>query len=60
MSTCGESGTASPAPRPGTVSRILLSKRKRDTYLKAEFPHLWPHIEKFHGGKTEYSAEALT
>lgn len=37
-----------------------LSKRKRDTYLKAEFPHLWPHIEKFHGGKTEYSAEALT
>lgn len=36
-----------------------LSKRKRDTYLKAEFPHLWPHIEKFHGGKTEYSKTAL-
>ena len=24
-----------------------LSKRKRDTYLKAEFPHLWEHIKKF-------------
>lgn len=36
-----------------------LSKRRRDTYLKAEFPHLWPHIEKFQGGKSEYSAVAL-
>jgi len=36
-----------------------LSKRRRDTYLKAEFPHLWPHIEKFQGGKSEYSAAAL-
>jgi hypothetical protein len=36
-----------------------LSKRRRDTYLKAEFPHLWPHIEKFQGGKSEYSAFAV-
>jgi len=36
-----------------------LSRRKRDTYLKAEFPHLWPHIEKFHGGKTEYLPSTL-
>jgi len=36
-----------------------LSRRKRDTYLKAEFPHLWIHIEKFQGGKTEYSIAAL-
>jgi hypothetical protein len=36
-----------------------LSKRRRDTYLKAEFPHLWPHIEKFQGGRSEYSAAAL-
>ena len=36
-----------------------LSKRKRDTYLKAEFPHLWPHIEKFVGGKTEYAENAI-
>jgi hypothetical protein len=36
-----------------------LSKRKRDTYLKAEFPHLWPHIEKFQGGKTELSITAI-
>ena len=36
-----------------------LSKRRRDTYLKAEFPHLWPHIEKFQGGKSEFSAAAL-
>jgi len=31
-----------------------LSRDKRDKYLKAEFPHLWPQIEKFEGGKTEY------
>ncbi len=36
-----------------------LSKRKRDTYLRAEFPHLWKDIEKFSGGKTEYNASAL-
>lgn len=36
-----------------------LSKRKRQTYLQAEFPHLWPHIEKFVGGKTEYSEAAM-
>ena len=36
-----------------------LSKRKRDTYLKAEFPHLWPSIEKFEGGKTEYDSSTL-
>jgi hypothetical protein len=36
-----------------------LSKRKRDTYLKAEFPHLWSHIEKFEGGKTEYFPTSL-
>ncbi|MGA3164001.1 MAG: hypothetical protein ABSD77_07395 [Verrucomicrobiota bacterium] len=36
-----------------------LSKRKKDTYLKAEFPHLWPVIERFQGGKSEYSANAL-
>jgi hypothetical protein len=36
-----------------------LSKRKRDTYLRAEFPHLWKDIEKFSGGKTEYDANAL-
>lgn len=37
-----------------------LSKRKRDTYLKAEFPHLWPEIEKFEGGKTSHDAASLT
>lgn len=36
-----------------------LSKRKRQTYLQAEFPHLWKHIEKFDGGKTDYTANAL-
>jgi hypothetical protein len=36
-----------------------LSKRKRQTYLQAEFPHLWTHIEKFYGGKTDYTAKAL-
>lgn len=32
-----------------------LSKRKKTTFLKAEFPHLWKHIEKFIGGRTQYS-----
>jgi hypothetical protein len=36
-----------------------LSKRKRDTYLNAEFPHLWGHIKRFEGGKTEYDAASL-
>ncbi|MHB8755719.1 MAG: P-loop ATPase, Sll1717 family [Candidatus Acidiferrales bacterium] len=37
-----------------------LSKRKRQTYLQAEFPHLWKDcIEKFSGGKTDYSATTL-
>jgi hypothetical protein len=36
-----------------------LSKRKRDTYLQAEFPHLWTDMEKFLGGKTDYSEDAL-
>ena len=36
-----------------------LSKRKRDTYLRAEFPHLWVHISKFEGGKTEYDSSSF-
>lgn len=36
-----------------------LSKRKRETYLQAEFPHLWPAIERFAGGKTEYNEAAI-
>jgi hypothetical protein len=36
-----------------------LSKRKRETYLEAEFPHLWKDIEKFLGGKTDYTATTL-
>lgn len=37
-----------------------LSKKKRDTFLKAEFPHFWQHIEKLEGGKTEYNERALS
>jgi hypothetical protein len=36
-----------------------LSKRKRQTYLQAEFLHLWTHIEKFVGGKTEYDENSI-
>jgi hypothetical protein len=36
-----------------------LSKRKMQTYLQAEFPHLWKEIEKFAGGKTDYTATSL-
>ena len=36
-----------------------MSRRKRDTVLKAEFEHLWPHIGRLVGGKTEYSERAL-
>lgn len=37
-----------------------LSKRKKDTYLKAEFPHFWPHILKLCQGRTEYSDVSLS
>ena len=36
-----------------------LSRRKRQTYLEAEFPHLWKHIRRFITGKTEYSIRAF-
>jgi hypothetical protein len=36
-----------------------LSTRKRETYLQAEFPHLWHDIGKFSGGKTDYNGTAL-
>ncbi|MDR5726063.1 MAG: hypothetical protein RB191_01190 [Terriglobia bacterium] len=36
-----------------------LSKRKKETYLEAEFPHFWKDIQKFSGGKTTYDAAAL-
>lgn len=36
-----------------------LSVYKRDTLLKAEFPHFWPQIEKFCNGKAEYTEAAL-
>ena len=37
-----------------------LSKIKRDTYLKAEFPHSGPAISKLRGGKTfQYDEKAL-
>jgi hypothetical protein len=32
-----------------------LSIKKKQTYLQAEFPHLWPFIEKFEGGKSSLS-----
>jgi hypothetical protein len=36
-----------------------LSKRKKETYLEAEFPHFWKDITKFSGGKTDYDTSAL-
>lgn len=36
-----------------------LSKHKKTTYLSAEFPHLWPHIEKFTSGKADYTEKTL-
>jgi hypothetical protein len=36
-----------------------LSKKKRQTYLQAEFPHLWEHIDKFVGSKTEYDENSI-
>lgn len=36
-----------------------LSKQKKLTYLQAEFPHMWTHIEKFVGGKTEYDESSM-
>ena len=36
-----------------------LSKHKRSTYLEAEFPHLWPYMNKFCGQKAEYAEKAM-
>lgn len=36
-----------------------LSGKKRDTFLKAEFPHFWPEIERFSRGKAEYTQATL-
>ena len=36
-----------------------LSLRKKTTYLQADFPQLWGHIERLMSGKTEYSDQAL-
>ena len=36
-----------------------LSKLKKETLLKAEFPHLWPIMERFELGKCDYNHEAL-
>lgn len=36
-----------------------LSLKKKQTYLQAEFPHLWPFIEKFEGGKSSLSESAI-
>jgi len=37
-----------------------LSKRKKTTFLQAEFPHLWKHIKKFVGGRTQYSENDIS
>ena len=36
-----------------------LSKRRRTTFLEAEFPHLLQHIIKFVGGKAEYDERSM-
>lgn len=59
--TANPDGTSDYIIGPGALQYGLeeLSSRKRQTYLQAEFPHLWGHIEKFVGGKTEYDEAAL-
>lgn len=57
------------ADRVGQVESIIdaasmryglreLSEQKRDTYLKAEFPHQWKFIAKLIGGRTEITERA--
>jgi hypothetical protein len=38
---------------------VEMSKHKRDTVLRAEYEHLWPHVEKLVGGKTSFTERAL-
>lgn len=38
---------------------VTMSKNKRDTYLKAEFQHFWPYIEKFENRKAEHDEASL-
>jgi hypothetical protein len=36
-----------------------LSLKKKDTYLRAEFPHFWNEILKFQNGRTEHNKSSL-
>jgi hypothetical protein len=36
-----------------------MSTKKRETYLKAEFAHLWKHIEKFENRRAEFDEAGL-
>ncbi len=36
-----------------------MSMRKRENYLKAEFDHFWPNIEKFENKKADHHADSL-
>jgi hypothetical protein len=38
---------------------VAMSKNKRDTYLKAEFKHFWPIIERFENKKAEHDEASL-
>src|ERR1017187_2178111 len=46
-------GTSDYVIGPGAIQYGFeeLSKRKKETYLEAEFPHFWKDIKKFSGGK---------
>jgi len=38
---------------------LRLSERKKETYLKAEFPHFWTAIIKLEGSKAEHNRDSL-
>lgn len=63
LNTCLADVTGSSQDIIGSASIVYaleeLSKKKRKTYLEAEFPHMWPKIAKLIGGKTEYTKNAL-
>ena len=46
---------------PTSITQALeeLSKKKKETYLQAEFPHFWPDIKLFEHGKAEHNDKSL-
>jgi hypothetical protein len=47
------------SPQAILQGHVDMSKKKRETYLKAEFKHFWPVIKRFENQKAEHDDQSL-